>query len=149
MGTVSLNHVGLCVRDLERSRRFYEGLLEFRYWWTYSPSDDVLGPGLGLEAPIGLTSLFFFKDGMALELMQFEGAGSAGKARRALNSPGLAYLSLYCEDLQRVMGGVPEHGGQVLHDTYNGQNVLIRDPDGQLLMLCATDWRSALPSLPK
>ena len=38
---------------------------------------------------------------------------------------------------------------KVLHDTYNGQSVLVRDPDGQLLMLSATDWRSALPSLPE
>lgn len=148
MGTVSLNHVGLCVRDLARARRFYEELLEFRYWWTYNPADDTLGPGLGLEPPIGLTSLFFFKDGIALELMQFAGAGSEGKAHRALNTPGLVYLSLYCQDLPRVMASVSGYGGQVLHDTYNGQSVLVRDPDGQLLMLCATDWRSALPSLP-
>jgi hypothetical protein len=37
----------------------------------------------------------------------------------------------------------------VLHDTYSGQSVLVRDPDGQLLMLSATNWRSALPSLPE
>ena len=27
------NHVGLCVMDRERSRRFYEGLLGFTFWW--------------------------------------------------------------------------------------------------------------------
>ena len=27
------NHVGLCVADRERSRRFYEGLLGFQFWW--------------------------------------------------------------------------------------------------------------------
>ena len=149
MPRVSLNHVGLCVRDLARARRFYEELLEFRYWWTYSAGDDALGPGLGLKPPIGLTSIFFFKDGTTLELLYFAGARAEGEARSALNAPGLAYLSLYCEDLLRCMARVPEYGGLVLHDTYNGQSVLVRDPDGQLLMLSATDWRSALPSLPE
>lgn len=149
MPRVSLNHVGLCVRDLARARRFYEELLEFRYWWTYKPGDDALGPGLGLKPPIGLTSLFFFKDGIALELLHFAAAGARDQAQPALNVPGLAYLSLYCEDLLAMMERVPEYGGEVLHDTYSGQSVLVRDPDGQLLMLSATDWRSALPSLPE
>jgi len=149
MPRVSLNHVGLCVRDLARSRRFYEELLEFRYWWTYSPADDALGPGLDIKPPIGLTSSFFFKDGTTLELLYFAAAGSQGETHAALNVPGLTYLSLYCEDLLGVMARAPEFGGEVLHDTYNGQSVMVRDPDGQLLMLSATDWRSALPSLPE
>ena len=149
MPRVSLNHVGLCVRDLARSRRFYEELLGFRYWWTYSPGDDALGPGLGLKPPIGLTSSFFFKDGTTLELLHFAAAGSQGETHPALNVPGLTYLSLYCEDLPGVMAHVPQYGGELLHETYNGQSVLVRDPDGQLLMLSATDWRSALPSLPE
>ena len=76
MPRVSFNHVGLCVRDLARSRRFYEELLEFRYWWTYKPGDDSLGPGLGIKPPIGMTSLFFFKDGIALELLHFAAASA-------------------------------------------------------------------------
>jgi catechol 2,3-dioxygenase-like lactoylglutathione lyase family enzyme len=148
MPRISLNHVGLCVRDLARARHFYEELLEFHYWWTYNPADDVLGPGLGLKPPIGLTSSFFFKDGTTLELLHFA-TGSQGETHAALNVPGLAYLSIYCEDLLGIMGRVPDYGGEVLHETYNGQSVLVRDPDGQLLMLSATDWRSALPSLPE
>ena len=34
------NHVGLCVADRERSRRFYEGLLGFQFWWELEPPDD-------------------------------------------------------------------------------------------------------------
>ncbi|EUA65774.1 glyoxalase/Bleomycin resistance /Dioxygenase superfamily protein [Mycobacterium xenopi 4042] len=31
------NHVGLCVADRQRSRRFYEGLLGFQFWWEAEP----------------------------------------------------------------------------------------------------------------
>jgi hypothetical protein len=34
------NHVGLCVADRERSRRFYEDLLGFEFWWELEPPDD-------------------------------------------------------------------------------------------------------------
>src|SRR5262249_29518724 len=34
------NHVGLCVADGSRSRRFYEGLLGFEFWWELEPPDE-------------------------------------------------------------------------------------------------------------
>ena len=43
------NHVGLCVADCKRSRRFYEGLLGFQFWWNLELPDEgtiVLPPGV-------------------------------------------------------------------------------------------------------
>lgn len=34
------NHIGLCVADRERSRRFYEGLLGFTFWWDLELPDQ-------------------------------------------------------------------------------------------------------------
>ena len=34
------NHVGLCVADRKRSRRFYEGLLGFQFWWELELPDE-------------------------------------------------------------------------------------------------------------
>jgi lactoylglutathione lyase len=33
------NHTGLVVRDLERSKRFYEDVLGFRLWYEDAPAD--------------------------------------------------------------------------------------------------------------
>ena len=38
------NHVGLCVSDTTRSRRFYEGLLGFEFWWELEPPDENTDP---------------------------------------------------------------------------------------------------------
>ena len=35
----TFNHVGLCVSDRERSRRFYESVLGFQFWWELDPPD--------------------------------------------------------------------------------------------------------------
>ncbi len=37
---VVFNHVGLCVRDRAASRRFYEGLLGFEFWWELDAPDE-------------------------------------------------------------------------------------------------------------
>ncbi len=39
-GRAVFNHVGLCVTDIARSRRFYEGLLGFTFWWELEPPDE-------------------------------------------------------------------------------------------------------------
>ena len=45
------NHVGLCVADRERSRRFYEGLLGFQFWWEIDPPDNLTAPLVQLPEP--------------------------------------------------------------------------------------------------
>ena len=43
------NHVGLCVADTVRSRRFYEGLLDFAFWWELAPPDQGYRPTAAAE----------------------------------------------------------------------------------------------------
>jgi len=45
------NHIGLCVHDIDRSRRFYEELLGFEYQREIAPPDDITGRLLQLEPP--------------------------------------------------------------------------------------------------
>jgi catechol 2,3-dioxygenase-like lactoylglutathione lyase family enzyme len=47
------NHIGLCVSDRERSRRFYEGLLGSQFWWELELPDDGTEKLLQLKRPIG------------------------------------------------------------------------------------------------
>ena len=65
------NHVGLCVADTARSRRFYEGLLDFAFWWELSPPDEGTGQLLQLNAPIGLHATYLVRDGLVLELLAY------------------------------------------------------------------------------
>src|SRR4029077_1293136 len=70
------NHVGLCVTDLARSRRFYEELLCFGFQRELRPPDDPSARLLRLPAPLGMTAVYLERDGFVLELLHFAGVGA-------------------------------------------------------------------------
>ena len=61
------NHVGLCVTDRARSRRFYEGLLGFQFWWELEPPDEGTDQLLQLKNPVGLHATYLVRVGLVLE----------------------------------------------------------------------------------
>jgi lactoylglutathione lyase len=128
------NHVGQCVTDLERARRFYVELFEFEPIRELQPPDDPSAKLLRLDPPLGMTALYLQRDGFVLELLHFADAGTRPYQPRVMNDPGLTHLSLSC-DLDRVVPRIAELGGEVLADTDIGFGVFVRDPDGQLLEL--------------
>lgn len=128
------NHVGQCVSDLGRARRFYVELFEFEEIRELQPPDDPSGRLLRLEPPLGMTALYLQRDGFVLELLHFSGRPASPYAPRVMNDPGLTHVSLSC-DLERVVPRIAEFGGEVLTDTDIGFGVFVRDPDGQLLEL--------------
>jgi lactoylglutathione lyase len=146
----TFNHVGHCVADLERSRRFYEGLLGFRFWWKFDVPDDQAAGVLRLTPPLGMTAVYLVRDGLVLELLHYAAPGQTRPGReRTMNEPGLTHISFSVEDLEATLARVEELGGEILKDTNNaGVVVFIRDPDGQLLELSTMDWREQLPPLP-
>src|SRR5580765_4466441 len=80
---VAFNHVGQCVTDLDRSKRFYCELLGFTLQREISPPDDVSAQLLGLTAPLGMTAAYLGRDGLVLELLHFSANGqTAGYERR-------------------------------------------------------------------
>jgi lactoylglutathione lyase len=147
MGVV-FNHLGQCVTDLERSRRFYEELLEFSFLREIEPPDDSSGKLLGLDAPIGMTACYLERDGLVLELLHFAGDGTQAlpAQRRAMNEPGLTHISLSVDDIPETCRRVPEYGGEVLTDTDIGVAIFVRDPDGQLIELLTMSYRESLDS---
>lgn len=128
------NHVGQCVTDLDRARRFYVELFEFEEVRELHPPDDPSAKLLRLDAPLGMTALYLQRGGFVLELLHFSGNPAREYQPRVMNDPGLTHLSLSC-DLERVVPRVAEFGGEVLTDTDIGLGVFVRDPDGQLLEL--------------
>jgi lactoylglutathione lyase len=142
------NHVGLCVADTARSRRFYEGLLDFAFWWELSPPDEGTGPLLQLNAPIGLHATYLVRDGLVLELLAYSHRPLRVGSVRVMDHVGLTHLSLSVSDLGAVLARVDEFGGSVVDGSVSGQSAMIRDPDGQLLELLSDSWLAILPPRP-
>ena len=140
---VAFNHVGQCVKDLARSRRFYEELLSFEVEREVHPPDDPSGKLLRLPTPLGMTALYLRRDGLVLELLHFE-AGTEPAPERVMNEPGLTHVSVSVDDVDAVCSRVSEYGGEVLADTNIGAGIFVRDPDGQLLELLPMSYRERL-----
>lgn len=142
------NHVGLCVADRGRSRRFYEQLLDFQFWWELEPPDDGTAELLQLAKPVGLHATYLVRDGLVLELLDYSGREVRRGPGRAMDEVGLTHLSLSVSDLAGVLASVDGLGGSVETQTVTESSAMIRDPDGQLIELLADGWLSVLPPRP-
>ena len=143
-----VNHVGLVVADRERSRRFYEGLLGFQFWWEIDAPDDRTAPLLQLPEPVGLHAMYLLLDGFVLELIDYSRRPVHAGEQRVMDQIGLTHISLSVPDLPGVLARVAEFGGSVVEATVSAGAAMIRDPDGQLLELLSDGWLSALPPRP-
>jgi len=142
---VAFNHVGQCVTDLERSKRFYCELLGFVPDREINPPDKLSAQLLGLTPPLAMTASYLVRDGLVLELLHFAAPGRTEPYRpRAMNHPGLTHISLSVEDLDGVLARVGDYGGEVLADSNIGSGVFVRDPDGQLVELLPMSYRRHL-----
>jgi lactoylglutathione lyase len=142
------NHVGLCVADTARSRRFYEGLLDFTFWWELAPPDEGTGQLLQLNTPIGLRATYLVRDGLVLELLAYCHRLLRAGPEPVMDRVGLTHLSLSVSDLGTVLAQVEDFGGSIVVESVSDQSAMIRDPDGQLLELLSDSWLSILPPRP-
>jgi catechol 2,3-dioxygenase-like lactoylglutathione lyase family enzyme len=145
---VAFNHVGLCVTDLERSRQFYENVLEFQYWWELDAPDEGTSVLLQIPEPVDLHAVYLVRDGLVLELLHYRSAGVRALRERVMNEPGLTHLSLAVDDIPGALRRVPANGGTVVEETDIKAAIMIRDPDGQLIELTTADWANSLPPRP-
>lgn len=139
-----LNHVGLCVTDLDRSRRFYEALFGFETARSLDVPDRPTDRLLQIEAPLGMTALYLRKDGFTLELMAFDREGNPPSRSRPVNEPGLTHLSFSVDDVRAAAARAAELGGEVLEATDVGAALFVRDPDGQLIELLPMAYRRSI-----
>lgn len=142
------NHVGLCVADRDRSRRFYEGLLGFQFWWEIDPPDNLTAPLVRLPEPLGTHATYLVRDGFVLELIDYSKRKVRVGPERVMDQVGLTHISLSVSHLGAVLAKVGEFGGAVVDGTVTDAMAMIRDPDGQLLELLSDAWLAVLPPRP-
>jgi catechol 2,3-dioxygenase-like lactoylglutathione lyase family enzyme len=138
----AFNHVGHCVRDLARARRFYEDVLGFTVRGELGVPDGPASALLRVPAPVGMTALYLERDGFVLELLHFDREGNDPQRERSFTEPGLTHLSFSVDDITASAARAAELGGEVLADTeIPGAAIMVRDPDGQLVELLPRSYR--------
>ncbi len=141
----AFNHVGQCVNDLERSKRFYSELFGFTLEREITPPDETSAQLMSLTPPLGMTAAYLVRDGLVLELLHYSAEGQTEAFRpRTMNEPGLTHVSLSVDDIDDVCARVPDYGGEVVDSSNIGAAVFVRDPDGQLVELLPMAYRRHL-----
>lgn len=155
MGKVFFNHLGQTVTDIAKTRRFYEDLLGFKFWWDFDVPDELASKVLMVPPPCKLKATYLWRPDLVMNFMHF-GDPKAQEAYEArnLNAPGLTHLALSVEDVPGLLARVEEYGGEVLSESQGpmsdwGAAVYIRDPNGQLVEIVTTHWRDKLPPWPR
>lgn len=140
-----MNHVGLAVSDLARSRRFYEEVFGFAFKSEMTVPDAATGKLFALAPPLGVSVVYLQLDGWVLELLAYDDAGVTKPRERPMNEPGLTHLSISVDDVESACASAAALGGDVLSDRgFLGVVAMVRDPDGQLIEILPMTYRDAL-----
>jgi lactoylglutathione lyase len=135
MGTsANVSHIGLRVRDLDRSKRFYEAL-GFTEVKRLTVPDKMAAGLLGLTPPIGFEAAYLQNNGFVLQLITFSGYPAPDEAERGMTGAGLTHLSIAVDDMAHAQAAVKAAGGAIVADPGGGFACMVRDPEGQLLEL--------------
>ncbi len=131
---MNVSHVGLRVRDLDKSIRFYEalGFTEVR---RLKVPDGVAGGLLGLTPPIGFEAVYLQSNGVVLQLITLSGYPAPDEPERTMVAAGLTHLSIAVDDMAEAQAAVLAAGGTVAADPGGGFACMVRDPGGQLVEL--------------
>src|SRR3954451_24682251 len=111
----TFSHIGLCVRNLERSLLFYCDGLGFERAESY-PIDDSFAASLEVGGVIALTSQLIRRGDVTIELLGWELPEPAGTPSTSRQQLGLTHLSFYVDDLEETARRLVTLGGEMLPD---------------------------------
>jgi catechol 2,3-dioxygenase-like lactoylglutathione lyase family enzyme len=136
--TIEFNysHSGICVRDLDRSLRFYCDGLGFEKAEAFEVGGDF-GAALEVDGQVSVTSQFIRKGPTAIELLHYASPGEFGTPSQHRNQVGLTHLSFAVGDIEATAAHLVDCGGTILESTWTGrgdpstmQILFLADPDG-------------------
>ena len=112
------SHLGLCVRDLERSLRFYRDGLGFREVSAIEVGGEPAATLLELPG-VALRARFLERDGLRLELLHYAAPAvtAVTDATVPMNRPGLTHLSFRVDDLDAALARLATLGVAVREQT--------------------------------
>ena len=134
---LTFSHFGICVRDLERSLRFYCDGLGFE-----KAESHAIGAAFARLMDlddVSVTSQFIRRGQTAIELLAFADPAPVGDgARRPVHRLGLTHLSFRVRDLESTLERLVGLGGSVVETSRTTidvggtplQFVYCTDPDG-------------------
>lgn len=140
-----LFHVNICVRDMERSIQFYQGL-GFKKVNDFTLDDPSVGDALGLKAK-KLRGVFMRlgDDASApvLDLVQFIDPPTQGQPYPTLNNVGICRIAFTVDDIDKTYEELKAKKVEFVAPLkkINGPNnsqigvVCFKDPDGAILEL--------------
>ncbi len=136
----TFSHLGICVRDLELSTRFYEQVLGFKHLFSVD-----LGPELGgtMEVPgCRFTSRMLAREDVRIELLGWIEPNATGDGeRRPMTAAGLTHLCFRVENAEDLAELAVANGGAFHRQTLTSLpgmgegggaivTVHLTDPDG-------------------
>jgi catechol 2,3-dioxygenase-like lactoylglutathione lyase family enzyme len=134
-------HVGICVSDLERSRRFYRDGLGFKEVARLQTSSPPTRQLLQMK-DVELHAAFFERDGLRLELLHYPRPGvTAGERPRPMNQLGITHIALRVDDVEATIAALVRAGATWLEGTtienpeFQARAAMVVDPDGTRLEL--------------
>lgn len=137
---MKVSHVGLRVRDLDASKRFFEAL-GFTEAKRLALPDKISAGLLPLTPPIGFEAIYLANDGFVLQLLSFSGHPAPEEPERTMVGAGLTHFSMAVDDMAETLAAVRRAGGTVLGDSDGGYAYLFRTPEGQLVELIHSSVR--------
>lgn len=141
---MGVSHVGLRVRDLDASKRFYEAL-GFAEAKRLTIPDEMAAGLLPLTPPIGFEAVYLQNDGFVLQLLTFSGHPAPDEPERGMVTAGLTHLSIAVDDIAAAQAAVTSAGGTIVADPGGGFACMARDPEGQLIELVHNKVRPVPP----
>jgi catechol 2,3-dioxygenase-like lactoylglutathione lyase family enzyme len=140
-----LAHTGICVKNLEKSIQFYNGVLGFKV--IEPPCEMVIdqeeSKGLGVPGCLHRICLLEVKEGQCIELMEFDNAHSKSDYVLQMNQVGNHHISLLVDDMDGWITKLSGLNLTFLHEklpVYNEDGttswwVLFKDPEGIIIEL--------------
>ncbi|KUI44625.1 extradiol dioxygenase [Mycobacterium sp. GA-1199] len=143
---MGVSHVGLRVRDIDASKRFYEAL-GFTEVKRLTIPDEMAAGLLPLSPPIGFEAAYLQQeDGFVLQLLTFSGHPAPDEPERGMVGAGLTHLSIAVDDIAAAQAALTSAGGTIVADPGGGFACMARDPEGQLIELVHNKVRPVPPA---